>query len=102
MAGGINAAVVPCLQCVERADRISEGQENDYYRCSSCGYKFGIDWSHNGQPQKPCWPISEEEAAERKKMAAQMFGIMSGNKADSSTGNIAAPKQPTKPWWKFW
>jgi hypothetical protein len=102
MAGGVNASVVPCLKCVKRADRISEGQENDYYRCSSCGYEFLIDWSYDGPPQNPCWPISKEEADERKKMAAQMFGIMSSNKSLSSTGTTAGVEQSTKPWWRFW
>ncbi len=72
MAGGVNAAVVPCLQCAERAVRISEGLENDYYRCSACGYEFGIDWSYDGPPPMPCWPISQEEVAERKKLAANL------------------------------
>jgi len=45
--------LVPCLKCAGCAVRISEGQENDCYRFSSCGYEFLIDWSYNGPLQKP-------------------------------------------------
>lgn len=72
MASGIHAAAVPCIKCAGRADRTSEGQENDYYRCSECGSEFGIDWSYDGPPQSPCWPISEEEAAERRRLAGEL------------------------------
>jgi hypothetical protein len=68
MAGGINAAVVPCMKCLGRADRTSEGLETDYYVCSECGHGYGIDWSHGGPPQRPCWPLSEEEAKEARRM----------------------------------
>jgi DNA-directed RNA polymerase subunit RPC12/RpoP len=74
MAGGKNAAIVPCGKCVRAAVRTSEGLEDDYYRCSECGYEFGIDWSYDGPPQKPCWPISEEETEERRKIAGLVFG----------------------------
>ncbi|MDQ3908565.1 MAG: hypothetical protein M3268_09515 [Acidobacteriota bacterium] len=73
MAGGVNAAVVPCLRCAGRAERTSEGIENDYYECRECGLKFGIDWFYDGPPQQPCWPISEEEAEERRRQAAPYF-----------------------------
>src|SRR5262245_46062490 len=103
MAGGENAAIVPCLKCAERADRISEGQEDDYYRCQTCGYEFGIDWSYEGPPSKPCWPISAEEAKTRRKMAAQVFGMGSAkNQLDDIPGKEAADKSLQKSWWKFW
>jgi len=69
MAGGIYAAAVPCLKCGERADRIYEGLEDDYYRCQTCGYEFGIDWSYAGPPATPCGHTSEQEATERSKCA---------------------------------
>lgn len=96
MAGGVHAAVVPCLKCAGRADRISEGQENDYYRCDTCGYKFGIDWAYAGPPQKPCWPISEAEAAERRSRAAQVFGAQAGSDVDRASGATAASERNTK------
>lgn len=65
MAGGKYAVAVPCLKCAKRADRNYEGLENDYYRCSVCGYEFGIDWASAGAPLKPCWLISDAEAAEQ-------------------------------------
>jgi len=43
MAGGENAAIVPCLKCAGPAHRTYEGQEDDHYRCSECGFEFGID-----------------------------------------------------------
>ncbi len=68
MAGGINANIVPCMKCIGRAVRNYEGMETDGYECSECGYQFSIDWSHPGPPQKPCWPLSEEEAKEARRM----------------------------------
>lgn len=76
MAGGVNAAIVPCRKCAGPAHRTSEGTEDDYYMCSKCGDKFGIDWSVDGPPQSPCWPISEEEAKKIRKMATQFFGVL--------------------------
>ena len=70
MAGGENAALVPCLNCVGRAIRTFEGMEDDWYECTECGAKFGIDWSHEGPPQKPCWPLSEEEIKEARRVIA--------------------------------
>lgn len=70
MAGGVNAAIVPCSKCVGRAVRTSEGLETDWYSCTECGARFGIDWAYDGPPQTPCWPISEAEAEERRKVAA--------------------------------
>lgn len=67
MAGGMNAAVVPCMKCVGRAARVSEGMENDGYECGECGFQFLIDWSR-GAPAKPCWPLSEEEAEEARRI----------------------------------
>jgi hypothetical protein len=71
IAGGTNAAIVPCVRCVGPAVRTCEGLEDDHYRCSKCGYEFSIDWDYDGPPQAPCWPISEEETKKRRKMAAQ-------------------------------
>jgi len=68
MAGGINAAIVPCIKCVGRAVRAYEGLETDGYECSECGHQFLIDWSHGGPPQKACWPLSEEEAKEARRI----------------------------------
>jgi hypothetical protein len=51
------------------SDRIYEGLEDDHYRCRECGCEFAVDWSYDGPPQKPCWPISEEAAEERRKIA---------------------------------
>lgn len=42
MAGGVNAAIVPCMRCAGPARRTSEGLENDYYKCDECGYGFGM------------------------------------------------------------
>jgi hypothetical protein len=50
--------------------------------CSECGDKFGIDWSVDGPPQSPCWPISEEEAKKIRKMATQFFGVLPKSGAD--------------------
>ncbi|MCA1568704.1 MAG: hypothetical protein LC803_24260 [Acidobacteria bacterium] len=73
MAGGINAATMPCLKCAGEARRTSEGQENDFYECGECGFGFGIDWSEGGPPPTPRWPISEEEAEERREAACRVF-----------------------------
>jgi len=81
MAGGRNAAIVPCLHCAGAAHRLTEGMEDDSYRCSECGREFGIDWSYDGPPQTPRWPISEEEAKEIRRMAT-LRGKMS--KSDPS------------------
>jgi hypothetical protein len=63
MAGGPNAEIVPCLVCFARAQRTSEGLENDWYRCEA-GHTFGVDWSHGGPPDAPRWPPSDEARAE--------------------------------------
>lgn len=80
MAGGANAVIVPCLKCAGPAHRIHEGQENDHYRCSECGFEFCIDWSYDGPPETPRWPISEEEAEEIRKMAALVYGTGEASK----------------------
>lgn len=85
MAGGIYAAAVPCLKCAGRADRIYEGLEDDYYRCSACDYEFGIDWASAGPPLKPCWPISEAEAAERRSWATHVVGTRPGPNAEQAS-----------------
>lgn len=85
MAGGIYATAIPCLRCAGRADRIAEGLEIDYYRCQTCGYEFGIDWASAGAPLKPCWPISEAEADERRSWAAHVFGTGGTPSADQAS-----------------
>jgi hypothetical protein len=70
MAGGVNAAVVPCIKCLGRAVRTGEGLETDLYECTECGFAFSFDWSHGGPPRKPCWPLSEEEMTEAKRILA--------------------------------
>ncbi len=54
MAGGVNAAIILYLKCGGSADRTFEGQEDDRYRCSECGFEFGMGWSYDGPPQIPC------------------------------------------------
>ena len=54
MAGGPNAAVVPCMECGARAVRVHEGFETDQYLCEA-RHAFGIDW--RGAPaEEPMWP----------------------------------------------
>ncbi len=60
MAGGPNAAAVPCLACGAKAVRTYEGSEDDHYRCTACARTFGIDW-HRGAPESPCWAPTPEE-----------------------------------------
>ncbi len=72
MAGGINAAIVACIKCVGPANRTYEGMENDGYECSACGHWFNIDWSHGGPPQKPCWPLSDAEETELRRIIKLM------------------------------
>ncbi len=74
MAGGENAGIVPCLKCAGPAHRTHEGQEDDYYKCSECGSEFGIDWSCDGPPKRPCWPISGEEAEKIREMVTLAQG----------------------------
>jgi hypothetical protein len=72
MAGGPNAAAVPCFRCAGRAERTGEGQEDDRYRCTACGLEFGIDWAYTGPPDHPRWPPGEEEAARIRQAWAMM------------------------------
>jgi hypothetical protein len=72
MAGGVNAAIVPCWKCAGPAQRTCEGREDDHYRCSECGSEFGVDWSYDGPPQTPCWPVSKEKAEEIRKMPTRI------------------------------
>jgi hypothetical protein len=73
MAGGTKADIVPCMRCAGAAHRTAEGQEDDHYKCSECGNKFLIDWSYDGPPQRACWPISEEEAKEIRRLARLVY-----------------------------
>lgn len=68
MAGGPFADAVMCLTCLERADRVGEGQETDWYVCSVCGQKFGVDWSDAGPPQAPAWPPTAAQIAEARRL----------------------------------
>jgi hypothetical protein len=77
MAGGPNAAVIPCLFCAGPADRQSEGLETDYYRCRSCGAGFGFDFEEAGPPERPMWPITPEQRS-------QILGTMVSKKPDRS------------------
>jgi hypothetical protein len=64
-----------CLECGEWADRISEGLENDAYRCNGCGRGFSVDW-RRGQPTEPTWPETPEGLAE----ARRLFAIMKASR----------------------
>lgn len=68
MAGGDFAAAVMCLHCLARADRVGEGQETDWYVCSACGQKFGVDWSEDGPPRSPAWPPMPAQLAEARRL----------------------------------
>lgn len=76
MAGGMYAEVVPCIWCAGESRRTHEGQENDSYNCLECGKSFMIDWSYDGPPRSPRWPISAEEAERRRKDAEKYFAIL--------------------------
>ena len=78
MAGGEHATIVPCLYCAGPADRIFEGLEDDHYRCRECHSEFNIDWSYEGPPKSSCWPISEEDAKEIRRMG--MGAVLFPNK----------------------
>lgn len=84
MAGGVNAAIVPCLKCAGAAQRTSEGQENNFYKCGECGLEFGIDWSGDGPPPTPCWPISAEDAESRRRMVDRVFPTIGRSDANQS------------------
>lgn len=71
MAGGPHAHSMLCLSCLGRAVRISEGLENDGYKCESCGKGFSVDW-RRGVPEKPIWPPSEEDLRMAREIQRQM------------------------------
>ena len=78
MAGGPNAECVPCIRCAGKANRVSEGIETDYYQCSECAEKFGIDWEGaGGPPDQPRWPPSAEEVAEIRRIREILDGLRS-------------------------
>jgi hypothetical protein len=87
MAGGTNASIVPCMKCAGAAHRTAEGQENDHYECSECGNEFLIDWYYDGPPQRPCWPISEEEAKNIRRLARLFYGELSESEQEGQTSN---------------
>lgn len=86
MAGGEHAAIVPCLKCTGPAHRTTEGLENDSYLCAVFGFALLIDWPYEGPPRTHCWPISEEEAGRRHKVAAQDSRCSIGAARSSLTG----------------
>ena len=71
MSGGPYAAVVTCLTCGSRAERLSEGFETDQYQCEK-GHLFGVE-SGDKPATEPQWPPSEkikalwEAEAQRRK-----------------------------------
>jgi len=69
MAGGPNAAIAPCMRCAGPADRTSDGLETDWYRCRACERTFGICWDGEPLPERPMWPITEEEADKIRALA---------------------------------
>ena len=80
MAGGPNASTLMCMHCTGKAGRVSEGLENDWYRCEVCDKEFGIDWSY-GQPEAACWPPSAKELEEAQRILALMAKLpRSGSK----------------------
>lgn len=52
MAGGKFAAVMGCLVCGARADRIYEGDEDDTYKCEA-GHQFNVEWREPAT--EPMW-----------------------------------------------
>jgi hypothetical protein len=60
-----------CLSCLGRAVRISEGLENDAYKCEVCGKGFSVDWRRGG-PDKPIWPPSQEDLRMAREVQRQM------------------------------
>ena len=87
MAGGPNAAVVACMRCGEKALRISEGLESDYYKCSDCGETFSIDWECDGPADKPCWPPSKEWNLEFQAVQEQLNNRNCGKVRDTSVSS---------------
>ncbi len=70
MAGGPNAAIIPCRHCAGPARRTHDGLETDWYECA-CGWKMGIDWEHGGPPKRPLWPITD-----RQRRAIEAIALM--------------------------
>jgi len=73
MAGGPLAQEVPCFEClgegkITKATRISEGAEDDHYRCD-LGHEFGIDY-RKGPATEPQWPLTPEQIEAFKTAAA--------------------------------
>ena len=75
MAGGPNAAVVPCWHCAEPANRTREGLETDSYRCTNCGCQITLDFEAFGPADRPMWPPTpEERTAILESAAAGLWG----------------------------
>jgi hypothetical protein len=74
MAGGPHAGTVACFRCLDEdgqlvpAERISEGVENDAYRCAR-GHGFAVDWRRT-RPDRPQWPPDAETEALAARMRA--------------------------------
>lgn len=69
MAGGPQAAIVPCYICLDDhtltpAHRVHEGQESDVYRCAR-GHDFSIDWAR-GPATEPQWPPPDDLRRDQK------------------------------------
>ncbi|MDX2009982.1 MAG: hypothetical protein SFW67_07330 [Myxococcaceae bacterium] len=75
MAGGANAAVVPCDVClfdeglVTRAQREREGVESDDYVCAR-GHRFGVEY-RRGPASEPLWPPGPEVEAEAARVRGE-------------------------------
>jgi len=98
MAGGPNAAIVMCMRCGGKANRISKGCETDYYLCEECGSEYGIDWGH-GPPDKPCWPPSLEDREAVKNLAARRASHQTSGERQSPA-SASSPRKHR--WWQFW
>jgi hypothetical protein len=76
MAGGPNAAVVPCDVClfdegmVTQATREHEGVESDEYVCAR-GHRFGVTYRGAPAPE-PLWPPGPEVEAEAERVRAAL------------------------------
>ena len=81
MAGGPNAAVMLCMTCLGKANRVAEGLENDEYLCEVCGRGFLVDW-RRGPPKEPTWPPSAQDLELIERLRRQRAA---GGGADGTT-----------------
>ena len=94
MAGGPNAALVPCIHCGRCAVRIGEGLEDDLYRCEA-GHDFGIDWSHGGPPAGPQWPPSPQWLADFEAVQARRGAGAGGGNGEARPSPAGAQVEKT-------